>query len=346
MSQADEIRQYALVHYVEPARASGHRTLTIRAGDICRDLGLHGRAPNVCSAVRSGKFLELAHLQLLERTGPFQSTTTRFRYAIEQASIRASKSAGPTTQTPLRRWQDRPIQSTPTPKISPRRDLTVVIQCAASKDPAAGHLTSKDGKTIVFVARPGEAPSSRSVLYRRPDDPAHDGRTWRDELLSYNLHREENPRGLLPAWQLYKNPVYSELVRAFGLENVFILSAGWGLLTADFLTPNYDITFSNQADSHKKRRKKQERYADFRMLPTHRVDPIVFLGGKDYVGLFQSLTAGSAGTRIIFFNSERAPRAPDCRCIRFETTTRTNWHYECAKALIAGALDIPVHDQH
>ena len=29
-----------------------------------------------------------------------------------------------------------------------------------------------------------------------------------------------------------------------GLDRLYILSAGWGLIPGDFLTPNYDITFS------------------------------------------------------------------------------------------------------
>jgi hypothetical protein len=68
--------------------------------------------------------------------------------------------------------------------------------------------------------------------------------------------------GLLPAWQLYDRPVYRELVHALGAENVFILSAGWGLLSADFLTPNYDITFSKTAKRYKRRRVR-DRYRDF-----------------------------------------------------------------------------------
>jgi hypothetical protein len=35
-----------------------------------------------------------------------------------------------------------------------------------------------------------------------------------------------------------------------------------------------------------------------------------------------------------------APHFGDCVFKRFETTTRTNWHYECANALIAGKLSV------
>ncbi|MDE0053114.1 MAG: hypothetical protein OXP28_05585 [Gammaproteobacteria bacterium] len=189
------------------------------------------------------------------------------------------------------------------------------------------------------MARPEEAPRDSKTLYRHPDDPSGNRRTWRDELLEYNRRSEDNPLGLLPAWRLYKNAVYSQLVEAFGLNNVFILSAGWGLLAADFLTPNYDITFS-QAEAYKKRRVR-DCYYDLRMLPTERAGRIVFVGGEKYVGLFDALTDGSAGKRVIFYNSDRALVVQGCSCVRFETTTRTNWHYECAKALIDGSLDIP-----
>ena len=61
-----------------------------------------------------------------------------------------------------------------------------------------------------------------------------------------------SPFGLLPAYQLYENSTYNRLVDRFGLSNVYILSAGWGLIPADFLTPHYDITFSASADAYKR----------------------------------------------------------------------------------------------
>ena len=134
--------------------------------------------------------------------------------------------------------------------------------------------------------------------------------------------------------------MYDELVEAFGLGRVFILSAGWGLLAADFLTPRYDITFSSQAEPYKRRRM-NDGYADLRMLPSRRDGTLVFLGGKDYMDLFQRLTSGFAGNRIVFYNSDRTPTVPGCSLVRFETTTRTNWHYECARALLAGEINVP-----
>lgn len=339
MKQADQIRQYAFTHYVEPARTAGRSMVSIRAGDICGGLGLHGRTPNVCSALQSKAFLQLANVQLIERTGPRQSTTTRFDYAIAQGSGNQASPA-PTNRRPASPSRERLVRRRQVPGPSSRPDLTIVIQCAASKNPQAGHFVDEYGKPILFVARPHQAPLDPAVVYRRPDDTAPTGRTWREELIRYN-NRRGNPLGLLPAWRLYRNNVYGELVEAFGSDQVFILSAGWGLLASAFLTPNYDITFSNQAEPYKRRRLARDSYADLRMIPTEPVGPVVFLGGKDYVGLFQALTTGSGTKRVVYYNSDVAPVARGCSCIRFETTTRTNWHYECGKALIAGGIDVP-----
>jgi hypothetical protein len=121
-----------------------------------------------------------------------------------------------------------------------------------------------------------------------------------------------------------------------GLQNVYILSAGWGLIRADFLTPQYDITFAQSADQYKRRRK-TDRYDDFCMLHNQTAD-IVFFGGKDYLPLFSSLTDGTRSKRIVFYNSANAPNLNGCYLRRFETTTRTNWHYQCVSAFLAGGL--------
>ena len=224
--------------------------------------------------------------------------------------------------------------------------MIVVIQCAARKYPCAGRFKMEDGRPIMFVADPKEAPTDNKIIYKRPDDPSGSGLSYREELVKYNRRPGSNPFGLLPAWELYTNPVYTELVDTFCVRNVFILSAGWGLITADFLTPDYDITFSNKArgDNAYKRRRRNDAFMDLSMLPVDRTGPIVFLGGKDYVPLFCCLTKGAKSERIIFYryggNSDNPPTAPGCRLLRFETRTQTNWHYECAKALMQGKITV------
>ena len=217
--------------------------------------------------------------------------------------------------------------------------MIVVIQCAAKKKPDAGHLRRRDGQKVLFVADPETAPAGVTHAHARPDDIFDAGMSWRASLLEYNDNPGNNPLGLLPAWQLYQNPAYELLADHCGRERLYILSAGWGLIAADFLTPSYDITFSASADKYKRRRKK-DRYDDLRMLPAATAEPVVFFGGKDYVDLFCALTAGVKGPRHLFYNSANTPDAPGCVLQRFHTSTRTNWHYECAKAFVEGTTGI------
>lgn len=214
--------------------------------------------------------------------------------------------------------------------------MIAVIQCAASKQPDPGRLTMRDGRSVLFVADPDNAPRDECVVYARPDDPSDTGVSWRAVLLAYNK-KPENPFRLLPAWQLYDDPAYGRLVRKCGVGNVYVLSAGWGLIRADFLTPDYDITFSYvKPENRYKRRRKADSYDDFCMLPQDTRVPIVFFGGKGYLPLFESLTSSIRAPKTVFYNSAAAPEMPGYLLKRFETSRRTNWQYECAAAFVAG----------
>lgn len=215
--------------------------------------------------------------------------------------------------------------------------MKVVIQCAASKRASAGRMQRRDGSPVTFVADPAQAPRNGDLAYARPDGYSDDGRCWRTSLLEYNQSPGGNPLKLLPAFELYENAVYGQLVEKFGIDKVFILSAGWGLIPADFLTPSYDITFSKSAAEYKRRHRAQT-YLDLSLFPADSGETFVFLGGKDYLPLFASLTHRAKGQRVVFYNSKVPPGVPRCTLLRYETTTRTNWHYECARALIEGRL--------
>ena len=65
---------------------------------------------------------------------------------------------------------------------------------------------------------------------------------------------------------------------------------------------------------------------------------IVFFGGKDYLPLFSALTTGIYAPKTVFYNSASMPSGRGCKLRRFETSTRTNWHYECANAFIDGRI--------
>lgn len=219
--------------------------------------------------------------------------------------------------------------------------MRIVIQCAAAKR-LDGFLRTPDGRPVKFVAHPELAPASADFVFARPEDAVEPGaRSWRDLVLDLN-RKHERSETILPAFQLYTPPSYGALVKRFGLSNIFILSAGWGLLPSTFLTPNYDITFSASVDAYKRRRQ-TDIYRDFEELNGE--DPVLFLGGKDYLPLFCALTARLKAPRFVYFNSTSEPDVPGCHIVKYSTTRRTNWHYSCADELIAGTLPLPSSGQ-
>ncbi len=233
-----------------------------------------------------------------------------------------------------------------------RKNMIVVIACAGRKDSSAGRLETENGQPVMFVAKPQEVPRNKPGIYRHPDDSSHTGESWRNVLDEYNrVHKESsaNPLGLLSASDLYKprhpyGEIYLELVEAFGVQNVFILSTGWGLIPADFLTPEYDITFSQDVKRkcpYKYRDMRRDVYEDFKKLPSDTRKPVVFLGGDSYIPLFCSLTEHVETRRIIFHKSKNPTKAPNCLLRPFEAKTRHRiWYYECAEELIAGNISI------
>lgn len=220
--------------------------------------------------------------------------------------------------------------------------MIVVIQCAARKRPNAGTMRTSKGTPVLFVADPDNAPLSKAHVFARPDDIADDKVSWRELLMRYNASPGENPLGLYPTFELYGNNIYRRLVDQCGARNIYILSAGWGLINSALLIPYYDITFNSSVkkDAPYKFRHKKDAYRDLCQLPNDSDEQILFFGGKDYLPLFWSLTRTHLGKRIIFYNSQNQPEASGCVLKRFITNTRTNWHYECAKAFLDGKLDV------
>jgi len=217
--------------------------------------------------------------------------------------------------------------------------MKIVIQCASGKESNAG-IFKEGGKDILFVAKPSLAPDNNEYIFRSPNDITRNGTTYTEQLSQYN-RQSKNPLNLLPAYKLYNNDVYRALVNKYGLENIFILSAGWGLISADFLTPSYNITFSTAKNVNPEfRRKKSDVYHDLCHLPLDCADDLVFIGGQGYQSLFDRLTHNYFGNRIVFFNSANIPQLKNCKLIKFVTTQRTNWHYTCAKQLIDGVITI------
>ena len=226
--------------------------------------------------------------------------------------------------------------------------MLFVMQCAKKKKEGAGKMKQTEGSPVTFVSDPSKALQDAErdprCVYMRPDDICESGETWRKRLEEYNARYREtgaNPLCLLPAWELYSNPVYGELVEAYGTKNVYLHSAGWGLIPSDFLIPDYNITFSSNSNYPLwSRRREHDSYADFCLIPSNSDGPIVFLGGKDYVPLFSRLTQNARYRKIVFYRSQTPPEAPGCELRRYHSKRKQNWHYECAKKLIGGNITI------
>jgi hypothetical protein len=85
-STSAEIRKHAKQVYIDCARRKGERRFNIRVGDVHKELRLHGRVPQVCSALKSRKFLEENSLDLVAESGPpsGQSTTVEYTYEFRE----------------------------------------------------------------------------------------------------------------------------------------------------------------------------------------------------------------------------------------------------------------------
>lgn len=79
---ADEIRDYTTRVFVVPARQKGQKKVSIKVGDIVRELRLYRSVPAVCSALKTEQFQRTNHLKLVDASGPKSglSTTVVFTY--------------------------------------------------------------------------------------------------------------------------------------------------------------------------------------------------------------------------------------------------------------------------
>jgi hypothetical protein len=91
MKLADKIRSHSRKKYVVPARERKIPRFSIRAGDVVNELGIGGgRAPAVCSALKTHQFLRDNELRLVEATGPKSGQSTTVTYTYEFADSGAT----------------------------------------------------------------------------------------------------------------------------------------------------------------------------------------------------------------------------------------------------------------
>ena len=81
---SDRVRDHVKIKYIDPAKEDGKNSLSIRAGDIHKELGFSRRIPVVCSALRSRKLQKKCDIELTYVGGPNNSTTTTFAYKLNK----------------------------------------------------------------------------------------------------------------------------------------------------------------------------------------------------------------------------------------------------------------------
>lgn len=217
-------------------------------------------------------------------------------------------------------------------KISEK--FKVVMICASEKKPG-GELIFNE-QIVKFYAQSNIANNEFLPDNQIPNMEM----TWRDFVLA---NQNQN---IIPykAYELYKSNEYCHLKNTFG-NRFFILSAGWGLVRADFRLPKYDITFSNSSKINKenKRAYNQPGYFDFNHLEDiNDNEDIIYIGGKDYLDLFYALTQNLSNRKIIYWKAKDIPM-PQVNLESFifryyEIRKNQNWYYDLAKKIANGII--------
>jgi hypothetical protein len=126
MTQAVRIRQFVLDHYVAPAKAAGHTEITVRAGDVHRDMSLMNAMPAVCSAIGSRKFDEFAGVARTALVGPANGANVYFTFSLSGSAF-LERTVARSREPAL-----RPAQSQATRSFD-FRDAVVLVSCVKSK---------------------------------------------------------------------------------------------------------------------------------------------------------------------------------------------------------------------
>jgi hypothetical protein len=91
------------LRYLEPARERRETLVTIRAGDIHRELGLRNRVPNVCQVMESKLLEKEAGVRISSKQGPpsGRGTTLTVTYIVDLQRVGTGAAAnGGSTSEP------------------------------------------------------------------------------------------------------------------------------------------------------------------------------------------------------------------------------------------------------
>ena len=226
-------------------------------------------------------------------------------------------------------------------KLELSKNFKVVMICAKEKKGNSKIIHENFNHPITFLAQPN------GVNTFLPDGYIPNlNMTWRDYVTNNQNHN------IIPfkSYQLYIHGVYQNLFTVFG-DRLFILSAGWGLVKAEFRLPNYDITFSKdeKVPLNSKRSTNMNKspiYNDFKKLKVKKDDDIIFIGVPNYLNLFYELTRDFQNRKIIYYfgkgsKLKRYSPKKEFDYIQYEPKNPNNnrtWHYELAQKYADGEI--------
>lgn len=81
-ASADDVRKYAKVAFITPARQRGEKRVCFSAMDIQRGMNLHAHAQLVCGAIDAKKFTEFARVELVKREGVKQGASAKWTFKV------------------------------------------------------------------------------------------------------------------------------------------------------------------------------------------------------------------------------------------------------------------------
>lgn len=192
------------------------------------------------------------------------------------------------------------------------------------------------------------ATSNHPIHQFKPDDLIP------NQIKSWRNYIEENQYvDYIPymSYQLYI-PRYAEYVILYEIlyerfkENLYILSAGWGLVNATYRLPEYDITFSNSKNNYNQRKYKDNSFYDFNQLNLESDEDIVFIGSDSYIKSFLNLTIGTRNRKIIYhYGNQPDYILPDNTFIyreynteNYNTIPKRTWYLELAYKFADGLI--------
>jgi 5-methylcytosine-specific restriction enzyme B len=82
MSYADDVRNYCINNYINPARNNGETVVSIRAGDVHRGMMYNNRMPLVCSSIGANIFEETANIKRISVEGPTNGANAVYKFEI------------------------------------------------------------------------------------------------------------------------------------------------------------------------------------------------------------------------------------------------------------------------